>query len=361
MASSAPDRTEYPGEAARGTGGGLVRDRAGVGIIGCGGVTRATIDSFLESGGSVSWVMDPDAAAREAVVHQVARRAPAPLSFDGVEDALRRGGDDAPVLINSPGSLHLAHIALCAEAGRPMLVAKPLGMDWEETERALTLADDARVSIDVAEQYPDEAHAIQIGTLLDRYGPARRILLDHRKPSSSQGTLEGKKQTGILEYAVHHYAVLSSWLGILPHAIAVDSWTANDGRSGRDSIGHAWLHYDSCHVLHAFGFGGERTTYRAEIETDTAVITATGQHFADPDVEVGIVADGESIAVTPRRAVGAWDRMFLRWLASSDTEIDVSGRRQIRIVAAMVDAALRAADTGAVVDLRADPRFEDLW
>jgi predicted dehydrogenase len=340
----------------------LVRDRAGAGIIGCGGVTRATIDSFLDSGGSVAWVMDPDAAAREAVVEQVARRAPAPLSFDRVEDALRRGGDDAPVLINSPGSLHLAHVALCAEAGRPMLVAKPLGMDWEETERALRLADEARVSLEVAEQYPDETHALQISALLDRYGPARRILLDHRKPSSSQGTLEDKRQTGILEYAVHHYAVLSSWLGVLPRAIAVDSWTANGGRNGTDSIGHAWLHYDSCHVLHAFGFGGERAIYRAEIETDSAVITATGQHFAAPDVEVTVVADGESIPMTPRRAAArAWDRMFVRWLDSSATEVDGSSRRRIRIVAAMVDAALRAADTGAVVDLRADPRFEDLW
>lgn len=339
-----------------------MRDRGGVGIVGCGGVTRATIDSFLDSGGSVAWVMDPDSAAREAVVHQLARRAPAPRSFDRVEDALRHGGEDTPVLINSPGSLHLAHIAQCADAGRPMLVAKPLGMDWGETERALALADDARVSIEVAEQYPDEAHALEIGALLDRHGPARRILLDHRKPSSAQTTLEGKKQTGILEYAVHHYAVLASWLGMLPHAIAVDSWTANDGRSGTDSIGHAWLHYDSCHVLHAFGFGSERATYRAEIETDSAVITATGQHFAAPDVEVSVVAGGEPIPVAPRGAAsGAWDRMFVRWLTSSDAEVDVIGRRRIRIVAAMVDAALRAADSGAVVDLRTDPRFEDLW
>ena len=347
---------------AREISGGLVRDRAGVGIIGCGGVTRATIDSFLDSGGAVAWVVDPDAAAREAVVHQLARRVAAPLSFDRVEDALRRGGDGAPVLVNSPAFLHLTHIAQCADAGRPMLVAKPLGTDWDETERALALADDAGVSIDVAEQYPDEAHALEIGALLDAHGPARRILLDHRKPSSAQTTLEGKKQTGILEYAVHHYAVLTSWLGALPNAVAVDSWTANDGRSGTDSIGHAWLHYDTCHVLHAFGFGGERATYRAEIETDSAVITATGQHFAAPDVEVDVVAGGVPIVVMPRIATpGAWDRMFVRWLESSAAESDVSGRRRIRIVAAMVDAALRAADSGAVVDLRADPRFEDLW
>lgn len=337
-----------------------VRGVGDVGIIGCGAVTRATIGDLTDAGGRIEWVADPDREARASLIHELSGlQVAVPLEFDDVGEALRRGSSETSVIVNSPATLHLPHIEQCARAGRPMLVAKPLATSIVDAERALDIAAAHDVSLAVAEQYPYEPHALTVGDLIERQGPVRRIHFDHRKPASSQSTLAGKDQTGILEFAVHHYAVLDSWLEQVPEAVSADTWSAGPAANGNGSSGHGWIRYDGCHVTHAFGFGSPRPVYRLEIENELGDAVAEGSHFCDPEAVLQVTRGEQLVPERPRRP-RAWEALFQGWFASPAFETPAAQRRRMLVVTAMADAAIRSASEGRVIAFDADPRYRNV-
>ncbi len=341
-----------------------VRDAGPVGVVGSGSVSRATVGALARSGAHVAWIVDPDNRAREALLDSIVQHQPdAPQSFGSLDEALRYGMSGTPVLVNSPATIHLDHIEQCARAKRPMLVAKPLATSYSDGERALAIAADHSVGLVVAEQYPFERHAVAVRGVLREIGPVRRLFFDHRKPASSQSTLSSKRQTGIIEFAVHHYAVLTSWLGEVPEAISADTWTNAAAASGTGSVGHSWIRYADCHVSHAFGFGGARPVYRLEMECEGGTASAAGSHFAAPDVTLDVhpkPPPHTESAGQPLAPDDAWFALFSDWLDSPVTHTRPSHHREVLTVLAMMDAALSSVDTDSVITVAGNARYAAL-
>lgn len=117
------------------------------GIIGCGDVTEVKSGPALQKAdhSALVAVMRRD-GARAA---EYARRHDVPMWYDDARALLRDPSVDA-VYVATPPSSHLEYTLLAAEAGKPVLVEKPMALDYAECRRMIDACHAAEVPLFVA-------------------------------------------------------------------------------------------------------------------------------------------------------------------------------------------------------------------
>jgi predicted dehydrogenase len=117
------------------------------GIIGCGQIAHDRVMPALELAGNSELValFDPDPARLE----RAQAKAPAASIYDSLEDLL---GDDTvdAVYIATPNHLHAEQTVAAAEAGKHILVEKPMALDAAQGQQMVEAADRAGVKLMVA-------------------------------------------------------------------------------------------------------------------------------------------------------------------------------------------------------------------
>jgi len=117
------------------------------GIIGCGGIGRWHAKSLVSiPGTTLSGVTDTDAAARDQAAQSFGARV-----FDSADAMLRDDAIDV-VSICTPPASHAPLITAAADAGKHVLVEKPLALDLSEADRAVAACASRNVHLGVVHQ-----------------------------------------------------------------------------------------------------------------------------------------------------------------------------------------------------------------
>jgi predicted dehydrogenase len=135
--------------------------RLGVVGVGWAGTRQAHAARELDGAVEVVCLVDPDAAHLEAVARElgVAR------TYLRLEDALADPGIDA-ISICTPHRLHAAMAIAAAEAGKHVLVEKPMAMSVAEATRMIGAARSAGVQLYVAENQVYETAATRLAEIV---------------------------------------------------------------------------------------------------------------------------------------------------------------------------------------------------
>jgi predicted dehydrogenase len=117
------------------------------GIIGCGNVTEVKSGPALQKANhsSLSAVM----RRTGELARDYARRHGVPRWYDNAEALIHDPEVDA-VYIATPPVFHKEYTLLCARAGKPVYVEKPMALNFEECQHMIRVCRDARVPLFVA-------------------------------------------------------------------------------------------------------------------------------------------------------------------------------------------------------------------
>lgn len=120
-----------------------------LGIIGCGrwGANYARVLSELP-GASVSWICDED----ERQLELITRRYPNVLALHNTEEAVISDQVDA-VVIATPAATHFRVAKRALEAGKHVMIEKPLATRMEEAEKLAELAQSKKVMLMVGHTF----------------------------------------------------------------------------------------------------------------------------------------------------------------------------------------------------------------
>ncbi|MCK4374438.1 MAG: Gfo/Idh/MocA family oxidoreductase [Candidatus Brocadiae bacterium] len=119
-----------------------------IGLIGFGGIANAHVPAYTSAGWQIVAVADPDPAARE--------RARAMTDAEHIcEDYLEVIGDDRVEVVSllTHPTLREPVVAAAAQAGKPLLTEKPLGIGFAECERTVAIARQAGLPFAVSQNY----------------------------------------------------------------------------------------------------------------------------------------------------------------------------------------------------------------
>lgn len=173
----------------------------GVGVIGVGLMGRRHAANVARTDGArLAAVFDADASTRERVARELGA-----VACGSVEELLGRE-DVRAVIVASPAAWHGAHALAAVEAGKDVLVEKPIAATLEEADRLVAAAREAGVRLQVGFQRRydapfAEARRIVAAGLLGRPLYYRGVDRDRDAPVGAPGSLA---ETHILtESAIH--------------------------------------------------------------------------------------------------------------------------------------------------------------
>jgi len=197
-------------------------------VVGCGYITQAEhVPALLTALPRVEVVamIDPDGARAEAVAAPFGAKA-----FVSFDDALSAGGFDA-VLIATPAKTHVALIARAAQAGKHILVEKPIAYSLSEAREAIRIVAESGVTCMVAYQrrYDDDCRRVKTLLAEGAVGEVRAAVSQCRLtfPSVYAGyapvvkaASDASHETGqdfradwLIENSIHHLNLMRFWLG----------------------------------------------------------------------------------------------------------------------------------------------------
>ena len=136
-------------------------ERLRLALVGCGAISKYHLDGIHEGTGriEVAAVVDTDRAKAESLAAQTGATA-----FTSLEDALENGDFEA-VDIMLPHDLHEWAAITCLEAGKHVLLEKPMAPTLEASQRILAVADKADTAFMVAENaqyWPEIVRAAEL-------------------------------------------------------------------------------------------------------------------------------------------------------------------------------------------------------
>ncbi len=187
--------------------------RTGVAVVGAGHWGPHLIKNFADHPeAEVLWVIDTD-PDRRAVV---AGRYPQARTSGNLDVAL---GDDAveAVVIATPTSTHYELVRAALEAGRHVLVEKPITDDVEAARRLCDLASEKDLVLMVGHVFLFNPAIDMARTLIERGELGRVYYLAMRRTNLGPVRVDVK---AAWDLAAHDISVANYWLGTGPEAVS---------------------------------------------------------------------------------------------------------------------------------------------
>ncbi|MCX7993730.1 MAG: Gfo/Idh/MocA family oxidoreductase [Fimbriimonadales bacterium] len=215
-------------------------DTVGVGIIGAGGIAAAHAKAYQMLGAKAQLIGVADIDEERA--RAFARRFEIPV-WSSEDDEILKRDDIQVVSLCLPHHLH-APIAIAAlQAGKHVLVEKPLAISLEEADAMIRAAQKAKRNLGVVFQLRFESDVQRARLILERglIGKpfyAEASCLWWRRPMYYENTWRGKWATegggAVINQATHHIDLLIYLLGMpqrvyaeidtIAHKIEVEDW-----------------------------------------------------------------------------------------------------------------------------------------
>ena len=312
-----------------------------VGILGAGGITNSHLPAYLEH---------PDRVQLTAVCDLIEERAQALAEKAGVEtvytdlDRMLREGDIDAV---DNCTFHPAHAPLtiaCAQAGKHVIVEKPMATNLQECRDMVAAADKAGVTLMIAQdlRYSPEAFAVKRfideGRLGDIFA-VRTNLLSPRVPPrierARQDRYADRRQGGgtLMSVQVHHIDLLRFYVGNVKRLTAICRSVSPRMVNDAEDLVAAILEFENGALGHLFAGPGETP----EDASDGRPVTASTRSYMLYGTEGTIHSTPETLpehhhfgrimfAPTEKRPI---DRSIPadaeRWIHPAFEPIDTSG------------------------------------
>ncbi|HXF61118.1 MAG TPA: Gfo/Idh/MocA family oxidoreductase [Caldilineaceae bacterium] len=290
--------------------------------------------------------------------------------FTDLDRALAEAEADV-VLINTPSELHYAQSKAALEAGRHVLVAKPITNSFEEAVALVELAEANRRALCVGQQMRYNRHYTTVRDYLatGALGHAEMVHFLNAKPRHKALNLATMSQPALYEMSCHHFdSLMSLFPGQAPEWIMVDgfrpSWSVY---AGPCTINGLLRFSDGLHVLYHGGFSSQADLYELRIEGSEGALRCRGIHMSN---------DAMAYETAPRNgqwthraldegrpALSPWLPFFEHWrhyLAhgslADGSEPPFSGRNNLKVFA-LLSAGIDSIESGRPVEVAANPRY----
>ncbi len=206
-------------------------------VIGCGGFARTFADSVQSLSGELDlYFASRDVARAQAYAAEFGGGG----SFGSYADAAADSRVDA-LYICTPHHLHLEHAKLAADAGKHLLIEKPIARTVSEGQEIVSVAQRSGVALMVAENYRFLPAVQKAKELIDggALGDVRLIQLQEQFPFNPVAWRNDPELNGggvLIDGGIHKASVLAYLAGrpTLVYAAAVPS--AQPGLAAEDGI-----------------------------------------------------------------------------------------------------------------------------
>jgi len=346
-------------------------------IVGLGGIS-GTMLKFL---GQKSWY---DTTAVVDIRQQALDKAKQSLELD--DDALFTDlgralveADADAVIINTPSELHYAQAKAALEAGKHVLVAKPVTNDFQQAVELVELAESVQRTLCVGQQMRYNRH---YSTVRDYVGTGALGSIElmnflNAKPRHEAKNLAKMEQPALYEMSCHHFdSILSLFPGQVPEWIMVDgfrpSWSVYVGPCSingliRMSPDKSKPGSGPLHILYHGGFSSQSDLYELRLEGSDGALRCRGLHMSNDTMEYELSPrDGEwsvrdlDEGVTP---VSPWLPFFDHWhhylahgVLADGSAAPFSGRANLAVFA-MLSAGIDSIQSSAPITIAGNPRY----
>jgi predicted dehydrogenase len=339
-------------------------------IVGMGGIS-GTMLRFL---GQSAWY-------RTAAVVDIRPQAlaAAQQSYDLDESALFTDLDRAlatteadVVLINTPSELHYVQCKAALEAGRHVLVAKPITNDFAQAVALVELAEAQGRALCVGQQMRYNRHYTTVRRYLatGALGHAELVNFLNAKPRHKALNLASMTQPALYEMSCHHFdSLMSLFPGQEPEWIMIDgfrpSWSVY---AGPCSINGLLRFSDGLHLLYHGGFSSQADLYELRIEGSEGALRCRGLHMSNDTMAYETAPRDGHWSVQPldggQPPVSPWIPFFEHWrhylahgALADGSEPPFSGRNNLRVFA-LLSAGIDSIATGRPVEVAGNPNYQ---
>ncbi len=351
-------------------------------VVGMGGIS-GTMLKFL---GQQTWydttaVVDIRQPALDAAKHTLELDDDA--LFTDLQVALAHADANA-VIINTPSELHFAQAKAALEAGKHVLVAKPITNDFQQAVELVELAESVGRSLCVGQQMRYNRHYSTVRGYVasGALGSIEMMNFLNAKPRHEAKNLAQMDQPALYEMSCHHFdSILSIFPHHVPTWIMVDgfrpSWSVYAGPCSINGVlrfepSSAEVAAGPLHLLYHGGFSSQSDLYELRLEGAAGALRCRGLHMSNDTMayEVALRTDARGDGAWEARDLDAgippispWLPFFEHWrhylahgTLADGSAAPFSGRANLAVFA-MLSAGIESIQTGAPVTIAGNPRY----
>jgi len=333
--------------------------------IGYGGIARGMIRNLQ----SRPWyataaVVDVRPAALEQAKQE--NHLPDSALFADPAEALHQVQADV-VFINTPSELHYAQARAAIEAGRHVLVAKPITNDFGQAAELVRLARAAGVKLAVGQQIRYNRHYQAVRRFIEsgRLGSVEFAYLLNSKPRPDPLNLKDMSQPALYEMSCHHFDSLLALLpDAVPESIVADGFRPSWSRYTGPCMVYALIRLSGgLHVLYHGGFSSQGPLYELRLEGSRGALRCRGLHMSNDTMTYAVAEPGGCFRDEPVDdgipARNPFDRFFDIWheWLQGGAEPPFSGRNNLKVFA-MLSAAIDSLQCGQTVRIADNPGYK---
>jgi predicted dehydrogenase len=270
------------------------------------------------------------------------------------------------VFINTPSELHYEQCRAALEAGRHVLVAKPITNDFEQAVRLVELAAAKRVTLSVGQQIRFNRHYLAVRRFVEsgRIGQVEFAYFLNAKPRFDPLNLKDMDQPALYEMSCHHFdSLLALFPRAAPESIVADGFRPSWSRYAGPSMVNALIEFrDGPHVLYHGGFSSQGPLYELRLEGSSGALRCRGLHMSNDTMAYAVAAPGgqfgEERIDDGIPAANPFDRFFDVWYEylAGGPEPPFSGRNNLKVFA-MLAAGIDSIRTGGRVRIVDHPKY----
>jgi predicted dehydrogenase len=286
--------------------------------------------------------------------------------FADLADALRQPQGDV-VFINTPSELHYDQAKAAIQAGRHVLVAKPVTNDFEQAAELVRFAQAGGVKFAVGQQIRYNRHYQALRRFIEsgRLGSVEFVYLLNSKPRPDPLNLKDMGQPALYEMSCHHFdSLLAMFSDAVPESIAADGFRPSWSRYAGPCMVNALIRMTGgMHVLYHGGFSSQGPLYELRLEGSRGALRCRGLHMSNDTMNYAVAEPGGSFQdETVDEGIPAgnpFDRFFDVWheWLQGGPEPPFSGRNNLKVFA-MLSAAIDSLHCGQIVRIAENPRYK---
>lgn len=274
------------------------------------------------------------------------------------------------VLINTPSELHYEQAQAALQAGKHVLVAKPITNDYQHAVELVELAKRQGVTLAVGQQIRYNRHYTTVRRVLEtgRLGSVEVVFFFNAKPRHKALNLATMSQPALYEMSCHHFdSLLSLFPDRAPESITIDgfrpSWSVY---AGLCMINGLITLEGGVHVLYHGGFSVQADMYELRLEGSQGALRCRGIHMSNDTMDYEYAERGGKWQPVTIDADIPAQNPFLPFLdtwhdyLSGGPEPPFSGRNNLKVFA-MLSAGGESIRVKGPVTIRDNARYREAF
>lgn len=274
------------------------------------------------------------------------------------------------VFLNTPSELHFEQARAALEAGRHLMIAKPITNNYEQAVELVRLAESKGLKLTVGQQIRYNKHYLTLKRFIEsgQLGKVESIHFMNSKPRPDPLNLTTMDQPALYENACHHF---DSFIALLrdsaPTWIMCDGFRPSWSRYAGPCMVNALIKFDGGkHLLYHCGFSAQAECYEFRLEGTRGVLRCHGIHMSNDTMRYEFAERlGKFNVIEPDAdvpTINPWIRFFDRWVdyMEGGSEPPFSGRNNLQIFA-LLSAGIDSINRGQPEVVAGNDRYAEAF